>query len=196
MSKTKLIVGASIIIIIILSIGFFIGFASYIPISRFRSRALLVQKQKTENTRLNEFLNKAAPEIVSETLDGEAWHLANQKGKVVLVFYWSIFCSNCIEEIPVMNALYSKYGEREDLLLIGVHRFGERDVIASYRSTKGILWPQLYERGDSLPNGFTNTMRITRTPTICIIDREGTVRAVSSDMSKVEKEVQSLMESN
>ena len=196
MSKTKLIVAASIIIIIILSIGFFIGFASYIPISRFRSRALLVQKQKTEKTRLNGFLNKAAPGIVSETLGGQDWHLANQRGKVVLVFYWSIFCSNCIEEIPVMNELYSKYGTREDFLLIGVHRFGERDVIASYLSAKGILWPQLYEKGDSLPNGFINTMRITRTPTICIIDREGTVRAVSSDMSKVEEEVQGLMEKN
>ena len=196
MSKTKLIVGASIIIIIILSIGFFIGFASYIPISKIRSRASLVQRQRTKETRLSEILNKAAPEIVSETLNGQDWYLANQKGKVVLGFFWSILCSNCVEAIPVMNALYSKYGKREDFLLIGVHRFGERDVIACYRSAKGILWPQLYEKGDSLQSGFSNTMGIKRTPTICIIDREGIVRAIYSDMSKVEEEVRSLMETN
>ena len=196
MSKTKLILGASIIVIIILSIGFFIGFTSYVPISRMRSKASSVQKQKTENTRLNDFLNKAAPEIVSETLDGEVWHLANQKGKVVLVFYWSILCSNCTEEIPVMNALYSKYGERDDFLLIGVHRFGERDVIACYRTAKAILWPQLYEKGDSQPAGFAKTLGLRRTPTICIIDREGIVRVIHSDMSKVEEQVQDLLKKN
>ena len=123
MSKTKLIVGASIIIIIILSIGFFIGFASYIPISKIRSRASLVQRQRTKETRLSEILNKAAPEIVSETLNGQDWYLANQKGKVVLAFFWSILCETFANLLKTIDLTKSVEGGSQ---VIGETQFPDR----------------------------------------------------------------------
>jgi len=194
--KIRKILVFAIIIILILSTGFFIGFLSYPPIQRIRSRILSAQRQRTEETRLTGgYMNKEAPRIVSETLDGEKWSLAEQNGKVVVVFFWSILCGNCVEKIPMLNGLYSRYGSREDFLLVGVHRFPDREIIACYSSIKGITWPQLYEGGEPGKSGFSSLMGIKRTPSIVIIDKKGIVRAINADFEKLEGEVQELLES-
>jgi thiol-disulfide isomerase/thioredoxin len=156
-AKTKLQLGISapmvIIMVLILSTGFFIGFLSYAPIQKARKKQLSAQRRRTEETRLSELVNKAAPEIVSETLEGERWHLSDQRGKIVLVFFWSVLCGSCIDEIPAMNGMYEKYGDRQDFVLVGVHRFPEKEIIACYCSAKDISWPQLYEMGDAAETG-------------------------------------------
>jgi thiol-disulfide isomerase/thioredoxin len=195
MSKLSRIAGFSIILILVLSTGYFIGFASYAPIQRVRSRLSTAQKKETEESRLTEkYMNKVAPEIISETLGGQKWLLTNQRGKVVLVLIWSILCNDCVKEIPEMNRIQSTYGKRKDFLLIGVHRFPEKDIISCYCSAKGILWPQLYENGESFQTGFIDTMGIKRTPSICIIDKEGKVRGINMDLGGAEQEVRGLLE--
>ena len=195
MSKLGRIAGFLIIFILVLSTGYFIGYASYAPIQRIRSRLSSAQKKETEESRLTDkYMNKAAPEIISETLGGQKWLLKNQRGKVVLVLVWSILCNDCVKEIPEMNRIQSMYGKRKDFLLIGVHRFPEKDIISCYCSAKGILWPQLYENGESFQTGFIDTMGIKRTPSICIIDKEGKVRGINMDLSGAEQEVRSLLD--
>ena len=195
MSKLSRIAGFSIIFILVLSTGYFIGFASYAPIQRIRSRLSSAQKKETEESRLAEkYMNKVAPEIISETLGGQKWLLTNQRGKVVLVLIWSILCNDCVKKIPEMNRIQSMYGKRKDFLLIGVHRFPEKDIISCYCSAKGILWPQLYENGESFKTGFIDTMGTTRTPSICVIDKEGKVRGINIDLEGAEQQVRGLLE--
>ena len=194
MSRPR-IVGVVALVLMILSIGYFIGFATYVPLQRARATLLLSRERDAENARLAAYVDQPAPPIVSETLDGQRWSLADQRGKVVLVFVWSILCQDCVAAIPILNRLYSTYDGREDFVLVGVHGFPERDVISSYCSAKGIPWPQLYERSDVLPNGFLDTMGIKRTPSICLIDREGTVRAIHVGLGPIEGEVQGLLKS-
>ena len=45
--------------------------------------------------------------------------LANQKGKVILVHFWTYTCINCIHTIPHLNEVYQKYSNR-GLVIIGV----------------------------------------------------------------------------
>ena len=188
-----MVVGISVVMFLLLSIGFVIGFVSYVPIQKTRAKRRSAQKQKIEEARLTENTNRAAPIIISETLDGEKWYLADQSGKVVVVFFWSVVCGSCIDEIPAMNSIYSKYENREDFLLVGVHRYPDRALIACYCSVKEILWPQLHEKEESGETGFFNKMDIKRTPTVCIFDREGKLKGIYVDVSKVEGELESLL---
>jgi thiol-disulfide isomerase/thioredoxin len=194
MSKTGRIIGSTAILLLVLSTGYFLGFASYVPIQTIRSRLSSAQKKEAEARLAERYMNRAAPEVISETLDGQKWLLTNQRGKVVLVLVWSILCNNCVKEIPDLNRIESTYGKRKDFLLIGVHRFPERDVISCYCSAKGILWPQLYENGESSQTGFIDTMEISRTPTICLIDKEGKVRGINMDLDRAEEEVRRLLQ--
>ena len=193
MSRPWRIVGLAAVALVILSTGYFVGFATYAPIQILRSKLSSVQRQAAEARQAERYLDKAAPEIISETLNGQKWLLADQRGKVVLVLVWSILCSNCVKEIPDLNRIESTYGSRKDFLMVGVHRFPERDVISCYCSAKGIRWPQLYE-DESSQTGFIETMGISRTPTICVIDQAGRLRGINMDLAGAEGEVGKLLQ--
>ena len=45
--------------------------------------------------------------------------LADLKGKVVLVHFWTYTCINCIHTIPYLNELYQKYSNK-GLVIVGV----------------------------------------------------------------------------
>lgn len=64
-----------------------------------------------------------APELagVSNYINSEGpFRLADLKGKVVLVDFWTYSCINCIRTIPYLNAWHEKYAD-DGLVIVGVH---------------------------------------------------------------------------
>ena len=52
----------------------------------------------------------AAPALQVTTIDGEAWDIADHRGKWVVVNYWATWCAPCREEMPELSALASMRG--------------------------------------------------------------------------------------
>ena len=48
------------------------------------------------------------------------------EGKVVVLDFWATYCPPCLEEIPHLNALQTKYGA-ENLQVVGLHVGGPED---------------------------------------------------------------------
>ena len=65
---------------------------------------------------------KLAPELTKITsfINSEPITLADLRGKVVLVDFWTYSCINCIRTIPYLNAWYEKYSDN-GLVIVGVH---------------------------------------------------------------------------
>lgn len=65
---------------------------------------------------------RTAPELagISNYISTEPVTLADLKGKVVLVDFWTYSCINCIRTIPYLNAWYEKYAD-DGLVIVGVH---------------------------------------------------------------------------
>jgi thiol-disulfide isomerase/thioredoxin len=66
-----------------------------------------------------------APEIVGiqqwlNTPDGKGLSLAELRGKVVLIDFWTYSCINCIRTLPYVTAWDQKYRDK-GLVIIGVH---------------------------------------------------------------------------
>jgi thiol-disulfide isomerase/thioredoxin len=47
-------------------------------------------------------------------------NMANLRGKVVLVDFWTYGCVNCVNTLPHVTELYAKYRDR-GLVVVGVH---------------------------------------------------------------------------
>src|ERR671925_1793917 len=65
---------------------------------------------------------KLAPELTKITgfINSEQITLADLRGKVVLVDFWTYSCINCIRTIPYLNAWHEKYAD-QGLVIVGVH---------------------------------------------------------------------------
>jgi cytochrome c biogenesis protein CcdA/thiol-disulfide isomerase/thioredoxin len=63
-----------------------------------------------------------APDFTGITgwLNSPALHLADLRGKVVLVDFWTYSCINCIRTLPYVTSWYEKYHD-QGLVVIGVH---------------------------------------------------------------------------
>ena len=73
--------------------------------------------------RLKKITGKLAPELeVSQWLHGDAITLAELKGKVVVLHFWTGQLAGNVEAVEFLNILQEQYGEK-GLVCIGIHEF-------------------------------------------------------------------------
>jgi peroxiredoxin len=60
-----------------------------------------------------------APALTLYALDGRAVHLAELRGKPLLITFWATTCPACVKEIPHLSALYQELKPR-GLEIIGI----------------------------------------------------------------------------
>jgi thiol-disulfide isomerase/thioredoxin len=65
----------------------------------------------------------AAPEFVGITdwLNSKPISLADQRGKALVVHFWTNGCINCIHNYPHYRAWQERYKDRLDFVMVGVH---------------------------------------------------------------------------
>jgi peroxiredoxin len=64
-----------------------------------------------------------APELTGVTtwVNSKPLKLADQKGKVVVVHFWTNGCINCIHNYAHYRAWHDKYKDEKNFLIIGIH---------------------------------------------------------------------------
>ena len=72
-----------------------------------------VQKGRSDQER------PLAPDFSLTGLDGEEIHLADYKGKVLLINFWATWCGPCREEIPAFVDLVDRY-RNEGFTILGI----------------------------------------------------------------------------
>jgi thiol-disulfide isomerase/thioredoxin len=169
----KIIVAA----VVLIAIGFSAGFYSHVPI-----RKRVIQFKRNRNIRAEQqyltekFLNKEAPPITTNTIDGQKWTLHNQKDKVVLIFFWASTCIYSQRAIPAVEEIYKKYNDRDDFAMAGVSLDQDRDMLTCFASIKEIPWTILFEDGKGWNNSFSQKFEVHRIPSLWIIDKNGIIR--------------------
>ena len=57
-------------------------------------------------------VGKPAPDFTLELLGGKTFHLAEAKGKVVLLDFWATWCGPCLQAMPQVEAVAEEFKEK------------------------------------------------------------------------------------
>jgi len=152
-----------------------------------------ITKVQIDKTRL-----KVAPELakISGYINSKPFMLADLRGKVVLVDFWTYSCINCIRTIPYLNSWYEKYAD-DGLVIVGVHT-PEFEFEKDHNNVKaaverfGIKYPVVQDNEKQTWNAFENRYW----PRKYLIDSEGYIRydhIGEGSYTETEKVIQSLL---
>jgi thiol-disulfide isomerase/thioredoxin len=142
-------------------------------------------KKAPEFTGITGFVNTPAPV-----------KLADLKGKVVLVHFWTYTCINCIHTIPYLNDWYQKYSNK-GLVIVGVQtpEFSDEKNIANVKTAVNnfqIKYPVILDNNYVNWNAYGNNYW----PRDYLVDNQGYIRYShigEGDYAQTEQMIQSLL---
>jgi len=118
-------------------------------------------------------IGKPAPPLAGTTLDGSAFDLAGQRGKPVIVNFWSSWCGPCREEFPLLEDAAARH-DAEGLVVVGALYKDDADPARAFVAEQGATWPTVTDPDRT--NG--RTWKVLAPPQTYFIDRDGVIRDV------------------
>jgi peroxiredoxin len=82
----------------------------------------------------------SAKEFAFKDTQGNSLHLADYRGKWVLVNFWATWCPPCRQETPDLVALHNAH-KATDLVVIGVALDSKRPAVAEFATKYAISYP-------------------------------------------------------
>ncbi|MCZ6614711.1 MAG: TlpA disulfide reductase family protein [Chloroflexi bacterium] len=123
-----------------------------------------------------------APPLSLPLVNGGSIDLAELRGKVVMIDFWSSWCPPCIEEAPVLAEVYREYAGQE-LEFLGVAIWDEADDIDRYIRQFDLSYPNGLDARGAVAINYG----VRGIPEKYFIDREGQlVRKFSGPVSAEE----------
>lgn len=143
-------------------------------------------------------LGKPAPEITNATwINSAPLRMADLRGNVVMVEFWTFGCYNCRNVEPYMKHWYQQYKD-QGFVVIGVHspEFAhERKVenVKRYMKEHEVRFPVPIDNEFSTWNRYGNRYW----PAMYLIDKRGIIRSVNigeGGYSEMERQIQTLLD--
>jgi peroxiredoxin len=118
---------------------------------------------------LNALPGERAPGFSLPRVDGGKASLAEQQGKVVLVYFWATWCGYCRKELPtaIEKIVRERRGQPFTVLAVSIEE--PRDLVASYAKGAGLTSSVLLDGDGAVARQF----RVRATPTTIVIGRDG-----------------------
>ncbi len=110
------------------------------------------------------------PEVRLPDPSGVPVSLDQQKGRVVVLYFWSDLCS-CAERLPKLNKFY-RQNRGKGLAILAVNVGQTRERVASYLKKNALEYTVLLDEKKDTAKSYG----VTELPTVYIIDRTGKIR--------------------
>ena len=136
---------------------------------------------------------EAAKDFRLDTLTHERFYLNQHKGKVVVLVFWTTWCSVCKGELVELNTI-KDVSRNGDLVVAGICSDPENiDTLKEVTETLNIEYPVLLDKGQTV----TGKYKVSAFPTTIIIDQKGIVSFIregynSSIASQLKTKISSL----
>lgn len=120
-------------------------------------------------------LGKPAPVLAGDDLDGKPLALADQRGKVVLVVFWTSWCAPCLADVPHERELFEKLQGRP-FVVLGVNGDQDKDEALKAVARTRMPWRSVWGRDKKGVRPIAEAWAVSGWPTVFVIDHEGVLR--------------------
>ena len=115
----------------------------------------------------------AAPDFTIQVWNGAAGrtiHLADLKGKVVLVNFYASWCADCTEEVPLLQRFWQQYQTRAVVFLGVAYQDRQADSLSFLKQ-----YAVSYPCGPDVGGTAATDYGVTGVPETALIDQHGVV---------------------
>ncbi len=115
---------------------------------------------------------KSAPDAAFIYLNGKRTSLAQLRGKVVLVNFWSTSCAPCLKEMPEWINTWQQFkGRNFELVAIAMH-YDAPNYVIDYAQRQALPFPVTIDVTGQLAKAFGDVNVI---PSSFLIDKQGNI---------------------
>lgn len=135
-----------------------------------------------------------APDFTLTVWNGAAKqtiHLADLRGKPVVVNFWASWCAQCIEEQPLLQQAWSAY-QSQGLMILGLAYNNQESDGLPFLRERNVTYPCGVDVGGSAPTDYA----VTGVPETVFINRQGVVVYKSIgpvDDGTLDREIQAIL---
>lgn len=126
-------------------------------------------------------IGSEVPDFPLEMFEGYSYqgasevHLADLKGKVVVINFWASWCKPCEQEAAELEEAWRHYEDGGDVVFLGVAWTDTPGNAADYLKRFDITYPNGPDKGSRISAIFNRNQGV---PETYIIDREGVVSSI------------------
>lgn len=116
--------------------------------------------------------DRLAPDFTLLDREGRPFRLSEQRGKVIILNFWTVTCQPCVEEMPELEVLARIVAERDDMELIAISTDRDWDTVGTVVGADSPLRVLLDPDKAVVRERFGTRLY----PETWIIDRQGVIR--------------------
>ena len=112
------------------------------------------------------------PAYGARSLDGDSVEFNQFRGKPLLVNLWATWCAPCRVEMPEIQELYERYGDRVRVVGVSLDSRGSEAQVRRFIENLGVTFSILLDPDERVVRQF----KTIGVPATFLIDAEGTLR--------------------
>ena len=102
-------------------------------------------------------------------LAGERVDLQNQRGHLVMLYFWATWCPYCTREMPSTMETIHRELRDQGLTILAINLGESRALVAPWIEQRHITFPVLLDESGAVAGAY----RVRGTPTVVLVDRQG-----------------------
>jgi len=106
----------------------------------------------------------ALPDLAGERVD-----LQNQRGHLVMLYFWATWCPYCTREMPSTMETIHRELRDQGLTILAINLGESRALVAPWIEQRHITFPVLLDENGAVAGAY----RVRGTPTVVLVDRQG-----------------------
>ena len=114
-------------------------------------------------------IGQMAPEFEAKDQYGQQVLLSEQKGKMVLLDFWGVWCGSCTPKLPYSQKVHDKY-KNEELVVLGIHSAFKAEKTKAFITDNNYTFPTIID-----PGYIAKDYGVSGWPTYYLIDKKGYV---------------------